>query len=43
MVWDAKWNHYLGLGHHFGDPRGDPRGDFRGGIGDSYDGNDSER
>ena len=42
-VWEAPCNHYLGLGHHFGDPRGDPRGDFRGGIGDPYDGNDSER
>ena len=30
-------NHYLGLGHHSGDPRGDPRGDSKGGIGDSYD------
>ena len=27
MVWDAQCNHYLGLGHHSGDPRGDPRGD----------------
>ena len=43
MVWEAQWNHCLGLGHHSGDPRGDPRGDSRGGIGDSYDGNDSER
>ena len=43
MVWDAQWNLYLGLGHHSGDPRGDPRGDSKGGIGDSYDGNDSER
>ena len=43
MVWDAQWNHYLGLGHHSGDPRGDPRGDSKGGIGDSYDRNDSER
>ena len=24
MIWDAQWNHYLGLGHHSGDPRGDP-------------------
>ena len=40
MVWDAQCNHYLGLGHHSGDPRGDPRGYFKGGIGDSYDGND---
>ena len=43
MVWEAQWNLYLGLGHHSGDPRGDPRGDSKGGIGDSYDGNDSER
>ena len=43
MVWDAQCNHYLGLAHHSDDPRGNPRGDFRGGIGDSYDGNDSER
>ena len=42
MVWEAQCNHYC-LGHHSGDPRGDSRGDFRGGIGDSYDGNDSER
>ena len=41
MVSDAQWNHYLGLGHHSGDPRGDPRGDSKGGIGDSYDGNGS--
>ena len=27
MVWETQWNHYLGLGHHSGDPRGDPRGD----------------
>ena len=43
MVWEAQWNHFLSLGHHSGDPRGDPRGDSKGGIGDSYDGNDSER
>ena len=43
MVWEAQWNLYLGLGHHSGDPRGDSRGDSKGGIGDSYDGNDSER
>ena len=43
MVWEAQWNHYLGLGHNFGDPRGDPRGYSKGGIGDSYGGNDSER
>ena len=43
MVWDAQCNHYLGLGHHSGDPRGDPRGDSKGGLGDSYDGNDSVR
>ena len=43
MVWDAQWNPYLGLRHHSGDPKGDPRGDSKGGIGDSYDGNDSER
>ena len=43
MVWEDHLNHYLGLGHHSGDPRGDPRGDSKGGIGDSYDGYDSER
>ena len=43
MVCDSQWNLNLGLGHHFGDSRGDPRGDFKGGIGDPYDGNDSER
>ena len=43
MVWDAQWNHYLGLGHYSGDPRGDPMGDSKSGIGDSYDGNDSQR
>ena len=43
MVWEAQWNHYLGLGHHNSDPRGDPRprgvprGDPRGVICDSYD------
>ena len=39
MVWEAQCNHYLGLGHDIGDPRGDSKG----GIGDPYDGNDSER
>ena len=49
MIWEAQWNHYLGLRHHSGDPRGDPRprgvprGDPRGGICDSYDGNGSRR
>ena len=43
MVWDAQWNHYLGPGHHSGDPRGDVRGDVRGGIGDPYDGNGNGR
>ena len=43
MVWYAQWDHSLGLGCYHGDPRGDPRGDSKGGIGDSYDGNDSER
>ena len=43
MVWEAQWNHYLGLRNHSGDPRGEPRGDLRCGIGDSYDRNDSER
>ena len=27
MVWDAQWEHLLGLGRHHGDPRSDPRGD----------------
>ena len=31
------------MGNHYGDPRGDPNVDSKGGIGDSYDGNDSER
>ena len=43
MVWDAQCNHYLGLGHDHDDPRSDSRDDSKGGIGDSYDGNDSER
>ena len=29
MVWEAQCNHYLGLGHHSGDPRGVLRGDLR--------------
>ena len=33
MVWEAQWDHWLGLGHH----RRDPRGDSKGGISDSYD------
>ena len=36
MVLEAQWNHYLGLGHHSGDPRGDPRGDFTHLVGLAY-------
>ena len=36
MVWDAQWEHLLGLGHHHGDPKGDARGD-------PYVGNDPEK
>ena len=43
MVWYAQWNHYLGLGHHSGDPRGDSRGDSKDGIGNSCDRYDSGR
>ena len=29
MVYEAQWDHWLGLGHHSGDPRSVPRGDLR--------------